>query len=81
MIELVSRFLGRALGRAEDGPGRGAYRTVVRRLAESLQREERVAGGWATEVGVLPPAAFEPDAERMVRAIAVGGDRAGPPTP
>jgi hypothetical protein len=81
MIRLVSKLMGRVLGQAEDGGGPGPYRAVVRRLAESLQREERVAGGWATEVGVLPPAAFERDAERIVRAIAVGGDRAGPPTP
>ena len=72
MFESVTRLARRALGRADAEEG--GYAAVVRRVAESLHRQERVAGGWATEVGVLPPEAFEEEAERMVRSIAVSGD-------
>ncbi|MDP8923108.1 MAG: hypothetical protein M3O34_09575 [Chloroflexota bacterium] len=78
MFETVIRCARRAVGLGgEDDP----YRGVVRRLAETLHRQERVAGGWATEVGVLPPEAFEDEAERMVRSIALGHDQDGTPAP
>ena len=79
MFETVSTLARRAfgLGDGQDDP----YRGVVRRLAERLQRQERVAGGWATEVGVLPPEAFEDEAEQLVESIALGGDQGGAPAP
>ncbi len=78
MFETVIRCARRAVGLGgEDDP----YRGVVRRLAETLHRQERVAGGWATEVGVLPPEAFEDEAEQLVQSIALGGSQGGAPTP
>ena len=79
MFDTITRLARWAFG---FGAGRDApYRGVVRRLAENLHRDERVAGGWATEVGVLPPEAFEDEAERMVRSISLGGSQGGAPTP
>ena len=72
MFELITRLARRALGHAGDEE-RG-YASVVRRVAESLHRQERVAGGWVTEVGVLPPEAFEGEAKRVVRSIALGDE-------
>ncbi len=79
MFDAVTRMARRAfaLDDGRDAP----YQGVVRRLAETLHRQERVAGGWATEVGVLPPEAFEAEAERMVRSIALGGSQGGAPAP
>lgn len=66
-----------ALDDGRDSP----YQGIVRRLAETLHRQERVAGGWATEVGVLPPEAFEDEARRTVQSIALGGSQGGAPAP
>ncbi len=79
MFDRVTRFARRVfgLGDARDDP----YQGIVRQLAERLQTQERVAGGWATEVGVLPPEAFEDEAEQLVQSIALGGDQGGTPTP
>ncbi len=79
MFDAVTRAARRAFGldHGQDDP----YQGVVRRLAERLQTQERVAGGWATEVGVLPPAAFEDEAEQLVQSIALGGSQGGAPTP
>ena len=78
MFDAVSRVTRRAFGLGgHDDP----YRGVVRRLAERLHRQERVAGGWATEVGVLPPAAFEDEAEQLVESIALGSNQGGAPAP
>jgi len=79
MFDAVTRAARRAFGldQGQDDP----YQGVVRRLAERLQTQERVAGGWATEVGVLPPAAFEDEAEQLVQSIALGGSQGGAPTP
>ncbi len=79
MFDTVTRLARRAL--APEAGRDAPYRGVVRRLAETLQRQERVAGGWATEVGVLPPEAFEDEAERMVQSIALGGSQGGAPAP
>ena len=78
MFDSVTRLARRALGL--DGPD-DPYQGVVRQLAERLQTQERVAGGWATEVGVLPAEAFEDEAERLVQTIALGGDQGGAPAP
>ena len=75
MVRKLARALG--LGDAQDDP----YQGVVRQLAERLQTQERVAGGWATEVGVLPPEAFEDEAEQLVQSIALGGSQGGAPAP
>ena len=79
MFDAVARLARQAIGRGsgQDDP----YHGVVRQLAERLQRQERVAGGWATEVGVLPPEAFEDEAEQLVRSIALGGSQGGAPAP
>ena len=74
-VRKLARALG--LGDAQDDP----YHGVVRQLAERLQTQERVAGGWATEVGVLPPEAFEDEAEQLVQSIALGGSQGGAPAP
>ena len=79
MFETVTRLARRAF-MLDDGR-EAPYRGTVRRLAETLQRQERVAGGWATEVGVLPAEAFEDEAERLVRSIALGGSQGGAPAP
>ena len=79
MFDTVAKLVRRAFS-SDDGRG-APYRGVVRRLAETLQRQERVAGGWATEVGVLPPEAFEEEAEQLVQSIALGGSQGGAPTP
>ncbi len=75
MVKKLAQALGFAAG--QDDP----YHGVVRQLAERLQTQERVAGGWATEVGVLPPEAFEDEAEQLVQSIALGGNQGGAPTP
>ncbi len=79
MFDTVTRLARRAFGLhdAHDDP----YHGIVRQLAERLQTQERVAGGWATEVGVLPPEAFEDEAEQLVQSIALGGNQGGAPTP
>jgi hypothetical protein len=79
MFDTITRLARRAfgLGGAHDD----AYQGVVRQLAERLQTQERVAGGWATEVGVLPAEAFEDEAERLVQSIALGGSQGGAPAP
>ena len=74
-VRKLARAFG--LGDAQDDP----YHGVVRQLAERLQTQERVAGGWATEVGVLPPEAFEDEAEQLVQSIALGGSQGGAPAP
>ena len=79
MFDMVTRLARRAVGLGADRDD--PYQGVVRRLAERLQRQERVAGGWATEVGVLPPEAFEDEAEKMVQSIALGGTQPGAPAP
>ena len=80
MFDSITRLTRRVLG-PDGGQRADAHDSIVHRLAESLQRQERVAGGWASEVGVLPTEAFEDEAERLVQAIALGGDQDGAPTP
>ena len=79
MLDTVTRLARRAfgLGDGQDDP----YQGVVRHMAETIHRQERVAGGWATDVGVLPPEAFEDEAERVVQSIALGGNQGGAPAP
>ena len=79
MFDAVTRLARRAFGfpDAQDDP----YQGIVRQLAERLQAQERVAGGWATEVGVLPAEAFEDEAEQLVQTIALGGDQGRAPAP
>lgn len=79
MFDRLTRFARRIAGRdrAPAAPPSGA----VQSIADAIHRRERAAGGWASEVGVLPPAAFEGEAERMVRSISVGGGQGGAPAP
>ena len=79
MLDTVTRLARRALGLGDTQ--NDPYQGIVRQLAERLQTQERIAGGWATEVGVLPPEAFEDEAERLVQTIALGGDQGGAPAP
>jgi len=75
LVRLARRVSGR--GDAADGDTPG----VVRHLAEAIHRRERAAGGWASEVGVLPADAFEDEAERIVTSISLGGGQGGAPAP
>ena len=79
MLDTVTRLARRALGLGDTQ--NDPYQGIVRQLAERLQTQERVAGGWATEVGVLPAEAFEDEAERLVQSIALGGSQGGAPPP
>lgn len=77
MLQTITSLARRIAGRVGDD----SHRSIVHRLAEALQRQERVAGGWATEVGVLPTEAFEGEAERLVQSITLGGDQTSAPAP
>jgi hypothetical protein len=57
-----------------DGP-------LVQKIAERLRQGDLVAGGWSAEAGALPLESYVPEAQRLVRGIALGGNEAGPPAP
>jgi len=54
---------------------------LVRQVAERLRQRDLAAGGWAAEAGALPLDAYLPEAQRLVRGIALGGVEGGPPAP
>ena len=53
---------------SKDGPQ--PYQRLVAALARDMYRDEVRRGGWATEVGVVGTAPFQPDAERAIRDAA-----------
>ena len=54
---------------------------LLQRVAERLRQRDLAAGGWAAEAGHLPLETYLPEAQRLVRGIALGGGEGGPPAP
>jgi hypothetical protein len=81
-------FVARHFGRL-GGSGRQANELatgdevhgVVQDIAEGIYRAELRRGGWAADLGVFGPDLFLEEASACVRAIELGADQDGPPTP
>ena len=58
-----------------------ADNALVHHVAERLRQGDLAAGGWSAEAGALPLESYVPEAQRLVRTIALGGIDGGPPTP
>jgi hypothetical protein len=54
---------------------------LVRGLADRLYHQALSGGGWAADIGVLSPRAFERDARWVVAEVALGCAQSGPPSP
>jgi hypothetical protein len=64
----------------EDSRERG-YDAFVEELSQKLYRGTLSEGGWAADGGVLSPAYFRSDAQRMVHEILLGGAQGDLPSP
>jgi hypothetical protein len=57
------------------------YEAYVEELSQRLYRGTLREGGWAADAGVLSPAYFRSDAQRMINEILLGGAQGELPSP
>jgi hypothetical protein len=57
------------------------YDDFVDELSQKLYRGMLREGGWAADAGVLNPALFRSDAQRMIHEILLGGAQGDLPSP
>ena len=64
-----------------SAPRERSHEAFVDELSQKLYRGTLKDGGWAADVGVLGPAYFRADAQRMVHEILLGGAQGDLPSP
>lgn len=64
-----------------EGPRERGYEAYVDELSQKLYRGTLGDGGWAADAGVLSPAFFRSDAQRMIHEILLGGAQGELPSP
>jgi hypothetical protein len=57
------------------------YDDLVEELSQKLYRGTLREGGWSVDAGVLTPAHFRSDAQRMIHEILLGGAQGDLPSP
>jgi hypothetical protein len=62
-------------------PRTRGYEAFVDELSQKLYRGTLGEGGWAADAGVLSPAFFRSDAQRMIHEILLGGAQGELPSP
>ena len=64
---------GRSRSTPPRDPRERGYDAYVEALSQKLYRGTLGEGGWAADAGVLSPAFFRSDAQRMIHEILLGG--------
>jgi hypothetical protein len=62
-------------------PVDGASDALVQDIATGIYQAELRRGGWAADLGVFGPELFVGEAAACLRAIELGTDESGPPSP
>ena len=72
---------GRSRRTPPGDPRERGYDAYVEELSQKLYRGTLGQGGWAADAGVLNPAFFRSDAQRMIHEILLGGAQGELPSP
>src|SRR5688572_27973827 len=83
MFGILGRYFSRFGGeqRAETAPSADEVRPLIDGIAEGIYKSELRRGGWAADLGVFGPDLFVEEASACLRAIELGTDGSGPPSP
>ena len=83
MFGILGRYFSRLGGehRVETAPPADEVRPLIDGIAEGIYKSELRRGGWAADLGVFGPDLFVEEASACLRAIELGTDGSGPPSP